>query len=48
LKKAEVYYREAISIEPENALRYSNFATFLIKNNLKLNEVPALMDKPWN
>ena len=45
LKKADGYYREAISIEPGNALRYSNLGTFLIKNNLKLNEVPALMDK---
>jgi AraC-like DNA-binding protein/tetratricopeptide (TPR) repeat protein len=45
LDKAEAKFREALSLEPENPWRMSQFAWFLINNSRNLNEVPELMDK---
>ena len=42
---AEAKFRKALSLEPENPWRMSQFAWFLINNSRNLNEVPELMDK---
>jgi Tfp pilus assembly protein PilF len=42
--RAEVFYRKALSLEPKNPVYLKKLADFLIDNNLKLNEVPDLMD----
>jgi AraC-like DNA-binding protein/tetratricopeptide (TPR) repeat protein len=45
LDKAEEYYNETISLEPENAHRINILANFLVSNNRHLGEVPGLTDK---
>jgi tetratricopeptide (TPR) repeat protein len=45
IDKAEIYYRKALSLEPEKLDRINELVNFLIDNNRKLEEVPALMDK---
>jgi tetratricopeptide (TPR) repeat protein len=43
--KAEIYFREILSLEPENPGRLSDFADFCIENKRNLDEVSELMDK---
>ena len=43
--KAEGYYLKAISLDQGNTKRLVGLADFYIKNSMKLNEVPELMDK---
>jgi tetratricopeptide (TPR) repeat protein len=43
--KAETYYRQALSLETGNALRYNNLAFFLIDNDRNINEGLELIEK---
>ncbi|MBN2861926.1 MAG: hypothetical protein JXN62_02115 [Bacteroidales bacterium] len=43
--KAEKYYRDALSLEPENPTRLNNLAWFLIDNNININEGLELIEK---
>jgi tetratricopeptide (TPR) repeat protein/TolB-like protein len=43
--KAENYYRQALSLDPENPGLINNLASFLIDNDLKVNEGVTLIDK---
>ena len=45
LKEAEVYYRKALSFEPENPVRMNDLAKVLIENERKLKEGLELIDK---
>ena len=45
LRKAEDYYRKAISLQPKSDVRLNNLANFLINKNRNLDEVSSLMDK---
>jgi tetratricopeptide (TPR) repeat protein len=45
LDKAELSYREALSLEPEDPLRLNNLAYFLIDKNRNVNEGLELIDK---
>jgi tetratricopeptide (TPR) repeat protein len=43
--KAEEYYHEALSLEPENPIRLNNLAWFLIDKDKNINEGMELIDK---
>jgi tetratricopeptide (TPR) repeat protein len=43
--KAEKYYRQALSLEPENSIRMDNLAYFLIDKDRNVNEGMKLIDK---
>jgi tetratricopeptide (TPR) repeat protein len=43
--KAEKYYRQALSLEPENPIRMDNLAYFLIDKDRNVNEGMKLIDK---
>jgi len=45
LDKAEVYYRHALSLEPENPTRSNDLAWFLINRDRNINEGLELVDK---
>jgi len=45
LDEAEKYYRQALSLEPENPSRMNNLARFLIDKDKNLNEGLELVDK---
>jgi len=45
LDKAEEYYRQALSMEPENPMRMNNLAWFLIDNDKNITEGMDLIDK---
>jgi tetratricopeptide (TPR) repeat protein len=45
LNKVEKYYRQALSLEPENLLRINNLAYFLIDKDRNINEGLELVDK---
>ena len=45
LDRAEKYFRQALSLEPENPYRLNNFAWFLIDNNRNIKEGLELIDK---
>jgi len=45
LDKAEGYYRQALSLEPENSIRLSALAYFLIDEDRNINEGLELVDK---
>jgi tetratricopeptide (TPR) repeat protein len=45
LEKAEEYYRQALSLEPENPIRKNNLAYFLIDKDLNVKEGLELTDK---
>ena len=45
MDKAEGYYRQALSLEPESPLRLNNLAWFLIENDKKIDEGMVLIDK---
>ena len=45
LDKAEKYFREALSLEPEKSLRISNLALFLIEKDRNINEGMVLIEK---
>jgi len=45
LDKAEEYYRQALSLEPENPARINNLAYFLIDKDRNINEGLELVDK---
>jgi tetratricopeptide (TPR) repeat protein len=45
LNKAEEYYRQAVSIEPENPVRINNLAYFLINKDRNIEEGLELADK---
>jgi tetratricopeptide (TPR) repeat protein len=42
--KAEEYYRQALSLEPENSMRLNNLAYFLINKDRNINEGLQLVD----
>jgi tetratricopeptide (TPR) repeat protein len=44
LDKAEEYYRQALSLEPENSMRLNNLAYFLINKDRNINEGLQLVD----
>jgi tetratricopeptide (TPR) repeat protein len=48
LDKAEAYYRNALSLEPENPLRLNNLAYFLIDKDQNINEGLELIKKALN
>ena len=45
LDKAEEYFREALSLEPERSVRINNLALFLIDNDRNINEGMELIEK---
>jgi len=45
MKKAEEYYRKALSLQPENPTRLNNLAYFLINKDQNLTEGTELIDK---
>jgi tetratricopeptide (TPR) repeat protein len=45
LNKAEEYYRQALSLEPENPIRMNNLAWFLINKDRNIDEGLKLIDK---
>ena len=45
MDKAEEYYRQAVSLEPENPVRLNNLAYFLIDQAGNLNEGMEIIDK---
>ena len=45
LDKAEEYYRQALSLEPENPARINNLAYFLINKDRNINEGLELVNK---
>ena len=45
LDKAEEYYRQALSLEPERPVRLNSLANFLIDNNRNINEGMELVEK---
>jgi Tfp pilus assembly protein PilF len=45
LDKGEEYYREALSLEPENPVGLNNLAYFLIDKDRNTNEGMELVDK---
>jgi len=45
LDKAEEYFREALSLEPEKSVRISNLALFLIEKDRNINEGMVLIEK---
>jgi tetratricopeptide (TPR) repeat protein len=44
-EKAEIFFRQGLSLEPENPVRLKNLAYFLIDKNLNVNEGMELIDK---
>ena len=48
LDKAEEYYRQALSLEPESPGRLNNLAYFLIDKDRNINEGLKLVDKALN
>jgi tetratricopeptide (TPR) repeat protein len=46
--KAEQYYRQALSLEPDSAERMNNLAYFLIDNDRSINEGLELIEKALN
>ncbi len=48
LDNSEKYYRQALSLEPENPVRMNNLAYFLIDKNRNINEGLELIDKALN
>jgi Tfp pilus assembly protein PilF len=45
LDKAEEYYRQALSLEPENPVMINNLAYFLVNNDRNINEGLELADR---
>ena len=45
LDKAEEYFREALTLEPERSVRISNLALFLIEKDRNINEGMVLIEK---
>jgi tetratricopeptide (TPR) repeat protein/AraC-like DNA-binding protein len=45
MDKAEKYYRNSLSLEPQNPVRMNYLANFFIESNRNLDEVSGLMDK---
>jgi tetratricopeptide (TPR) repeat protein len=45
MDKAEVYFRKALAMDPENPTRMHRLANFLIDSNRSLKDVQGLMDK---
>ncbi|KPK83207.1 MAG: hypothetical protein AMS27_13265 [Bacteroides sp. SM23_62_1] len=45
MDKAEVHYRNAVKLEPENSYRIANLAEFLITNDINIDEGMELIEK---